>query len=310
MPNNQLLVITGPTASGKTVIAASVAAALDGEIISADSRQVYRGMNIGTGKDLDDYRVQGKNVPYHLIDIVDPGYEYNVYEFSRDFRKIYTEITSRGKLPIMCGGTGMYIDSVVRQYILIEVPKNQTLRDSLRSFKIEELTEMLSELKPDMHNISDVSDRERALRAIEIQHFYRENPDARPPLAFDKMKIFGIRLERQVLKDRISSRLESRLREGMVDEVSNLMEKGVAAEKLIFYGLEYRFITEYLLENYTYDEMVEKLRIAIFQFSKRQMTWFRRMEKSGVKIEWVDGDLSLKEKVGTILECWGKSVEL
>jgi tRNA dimethylallyltransferase len=305
MPENQLLVITGPTATGKTAIAAHVSASLNGEIISADSRQVYRGMDIGTGKDLDEYMVDGRSVDYHLIDIVDPGFEYNVYEFNRDFRTVYSEVKSRGRLPILCGGTGMYIDSVVRGYELKSVPEDPSLRESLKDRSLEELAGILSGLKPDLHNISDITDRERALRAIEIEEYYRRNPDYSNPISFGKLYVFGIRFERKTLKERISHRLESRLEGGMVDEVRELLGKGVPPGKLLFYGLEYRYITEFLLGQISYDEMVERLRIAIYQFSKRQMTWFRRMERQGVRIHWIDGTLPLGEKADLIVRSWG-----
>jgi len=305
MAENQLLVITGPTASGKTTIAANIAVKLNGEVISADSRQVFRGMDLGTGKDLADYVVNGKEVACHLVDIVEPGHEYSVYEFSTDFRKACDDICGRNKLPILCGGTGMYIDAVLRGYRLDHVPENKELRSSLEDKSLDELTRILTQYKDKLHNISDISDRERAVRAIEIQNYYLDHPGTLNKLTFGKSRVFGIRYDRAILRQRISDRLELRLQQGMVEEVRDLLSSGISPERLHFYGLEYRFLTDFILDRLTYEEMVGKLRTAIHQFSKRQMTWFRRMERMGVPIDWIGGEMALDKKVEHIISKWG-----
>lgn len=291
-----MITILGPTATGKTSFATYVAKQLNGEIISADSRQVYRGMNIGTGKDLLDYSIDGQEIPYHLIDIADPGYEYNVFEFQSDFLKAYQKIEERQKFPILCGGTGMYIESVLKGYKLIDVPRNEVLREFLEIKSDEELDEVLQDFK-NLHNTTDTSDRDRLLRAIEIQKYYEDHPEI--DTSFPKIDtiIVGINFDRRVVRARITERLEQRLDEGMVQEVQGLLEKGVTAEELKFYGLEYRFITQYLQEEISYNEMFRRLNTAIHQFAKRQMTWFRRMEKQGFEIHWLDGNLSHEEKM-------------
>ncbi|MGB9698966.1 MAG: tRNA (adenosine(37)-N6)-dimethylallyltransferase MiaA [Thermodesulfobacteriota bacterium] len=291
-----LLVILGPTASGKTKVGVKVAQALNGEIISADSRQVYRGMDIGTGKDLKEYG----SVPYHLIDIVDPGYEFSVFEFQRLFFKTFTEIQKRGHLPILVGGTGLYIDSVLRAYQMVEVPLNPALRQELSSLSNEELAERLKKVNPKLHNTTDLLDRERLLRAIEISELGQNKngpsfPEIRP-------LVFGIRWPREILKQRINLRLTERLRQGMVEEVERLQQKGISLERLESYGLEYRFIAKYLKGELTFDEMEEKLRHAIHQFTKRQMTWFRRMERMGINIHWVDGGADPAQAILQIIE--------
>lgn len=284
-----LLVITGPTASGKTGRAVSVAKMLDGEILSADSRQLYRGMDIGTGKDLDEYG----DVPYHLIDICPAGYKYNLYEYLRDFDEAYSGIRSRGKFPILCGGTGLYVESVVNGLRLPEVPENTALRQSLRGKTLEELTDILSRIKT-LHNVTDVDSCQRAIRAIEIQTYYREHPDEAvktEPHPMDKVVIVGVDIDRDNRRRRITERLKARLDAGMVDEVKRLLDNGVDPEALIYYGLEYKYITNYLLDRTSYDEMVGGLEIAIHQFAKRQMTWFRGMERRGFTIHWLPWDM-------------------
>lgn len=291
-----MITILGPTATGKTGFASYLASQLNGEIISADSRQVFKGMNIGTGKDIKDYIVDGVSIPYHLIDIVNPGYEYNVFEFQKDFLKAYEEIESREKFPILCGGTGMYIEAVLKGYKLIDVPENESLREDLVLKSDEDLEEILSNFKM-LHNITDTSNRDRLLRAIEIQTYYNDNPDIDTNFPKIETIIVGIDFDRRVVRSRITERLEQRLEEGMIEEVEGLMKSGVTAEQLKFYGLEYRFITQYLEGEIAYNEMFRRLNTAIHQFSKRQMTWFRRMEKQGFQIHWLDGNLSHQEKM-------------
>lgn len=288
-----LLVILGPTAAGKTRVAVRIAEALGGEIISADSRQVYRGMDIGTGKDLKEYGA----IPYHLIDIVDPGYEFSVFEFQRLFFKTFTEIQSRGHLPLLVGGTGLYIDSVLRSYQMVEVPINSALRQELSSLTEAQLAERLKELNPKLHNTTDLRDRQRLLRAIEIWEFSKNKDN----LSFPEIRplIFGIRWPREILRQRINLRLQERLRQGLIAEVENLWQKGIPLEKLESYGLEYRFVAKYLKGEFTPSEMQQKLQQAIHQFAKRQMTWFRRMERLGLAIHWVDGG---QEPAQTILK--------
>jgi len=291
-----MITILGPTATGKTSFATYIASHLNGEIISADSRQVYRGMNIGTGKDLSDYSIDGQEIPYHLIDIADPGYEYNVFEFQSDFLKAYQEIEAREKFPILCGGTGMYIESVLKGYKLIDVPRNEVLREFLEIKSDRELDEILQDFK-NLHNTTDTSDRDRLLRAIEIQKYYEDHPEIDTTFPKIETLIVGINFDRRVVRARITERLEQRLEEGMVQEVEGLLNKGVTAEELKFYGLEYRFITQYIQEEISYNEMFRRLNTAIHQFAKRQMTWFRRMEKQGFVIHWLDGNLSHEEKM-------------
>lgn len=288
-----LLVILGPTASGKTKVGVKVAQALNGEIISADSRQVYRGMDIGTGKDFKEYGL----VPYHLIDIVDPGYEFSVFEFQRLFFKTFKEIQERGHLPILVGGTGLYIDSVLSPYQMVEVPINPALRQELSSLTNEELAERLKRINPKLHNTTDLLDRERLIRAIEICELSQNKEN----LSFPEIKplIFGIRWPREILKQRINLRLEERLKQGMIEEVERLQRKRVSLETLEAYGLEYRFIAKYLKSELTFNDMHQKLQHAIHQFAKRQMTWFRRMERLGLPIQWVDGD---KDPASAILK--------
>lgn len=296
-----MITILGPTATGKTSLAANLANLINGEIISADSRQVYRGMDIGTGKDLADYTVDGRSVPYHLVDIVDPGYEYNVYEFQKDFLKAYTSIDQKGSIPILCGGTGLYIESVLKGYKLINVPVNDSLREELVLKEEVELVEILASFK-NLHNTTDTSERERLIRAIEIQKYYDEHPDIDIHFPKIETKIFGINYDRRVVKMRITERLEERLSNGMIEEVEGLLNSGVKPEQLTFYGLEYKWVTDYLEGKLAYNEMFRRLNTAIHQFSKRQMTWFRRMEKQGFEINWIDGNLDMSEKIAFILK--------
>ncbi len=295
-----MITILGPTATGKTSLAANLASLVNGEIISADSRQVYRGMDIGTGKDLADYTVNNIEIPHHLVDIVDPGYEYNVFEFQRDFLEAYNKIDERGSIPILCGGTGLYIESVLKGYKLINVPNNESLREELVLKEDEELVEILASFK-NLHNTTDSSERERLIRAIEIQKYYDDNPEIDTHFPEIDTKIFGIDYDRRVVRMRITERLEERLQTGMIEEVEGLLNSGVKPEQLTFYGLEYKWVTDHLEGNLAYNEMFRRLNTAIHQFSKRQMTWFRRMEKQGFEINWIDGNLSLNEKIAFIL---------
>ena len=301
-----MITILGPTASGKTPVAARLAAEIGGEIISADSRQVYRRMDIGTGKDLADYVVDGKLIPYHLIDIREPGTKYNLFEYQQDFFDAYQDIRSRGAVPILCGGTGLYIEAVLKGYKLSPVPQNQELRDSLEGKSLEELTQMLTELKAktgsNMHNTTDVDSCQRAIRAIEIESYNLQHPLPKRELPPVESVIIGIDIDRELRREKITRRLKARLEEGMVDEVKALLAEGIPADDLIYYGLEYKFVTEYLVGQTSYDEMFTRLEIAIHQFAKRQMTWFRGMERRGFDINWIDAILPIEEKVATIKE--------
>ena len=300
----QMITILGPTASGKTPVAARLAAEIGGEIISADSRQVYRRMDIGTGKDLEDYG----EVPYHLIDICEPGTKYNLFEYQQDFFDVYQQIRSRGAVPILCGGTGLYIEAVLKGYHLSPVPQNQPLRDRLEGKSLEELTRMLTDLKAkngsNMHNTTDVDSCQRAIRAIEIETYNLEHPTPRRELPPVDSLIIGIDIDRELRREKITRRLKARLEEGMVEEVQALLDEGIPAEDLIYYGLEYKFVTEYLKGLTSYDEMFTRLEIAIHQFAKRQMTWFRGMERRGFKINWIDATLPMEEKINRIIELW------
>ena len=300
MNNYELITIIGPTASGKTAFAAALAARLDTEIISGDSRQVYRSMDIGTGKDLADYMVDGKQIPYHLIDICNPGDKYNVFEYQHDFHKAFEEIQKKGKLPILCGGTGMYIESVLRGFKLLDVPQNPALRESLKGKSLAELEQILASYKV-LHNKTDVDSAQRAIRAIEIEEFYKtEAPDKREYAPINSL-IIGVDINRELRREKISRRLRARLDEGMVDEVRAILATGVKPEDLIYYGLEYKFLTLYIIGQLTYDEMVSQLEIAIHQFAKRQMTWFRGMERRGLHIHWLDATLPTDEKINNVL---------
>ena len=333
----QMITILGPTASGKTPIAAHLAATIGGEIISADSRQVYRRMDIGTGKDLADYVVRregvrregekesgekesgekerrsqetgdSRKVPYHLIDICEPGTKYNLFEYQQDFFDAYQDIQSRGAVPILCGGTGLYIEAVLKGYQLSPVPQNQALRDSLEGKSLEELTTMLTDLKArngsNMHNTTDVDSCQRAIRAIEIETYNLEHPTPRRELPPVDSTIIGVDIDRELRREKITRRLKARLEDGMVDEVKALLDEGIPADDLIYYGLEYKFVTEYLVGKLSYDEMFTRLEIAIHQFAKRQMTWFRGMERRGFKINWIDATLPMEEKISQILQLY------
>ena len=295
-----LITILGPTASGKTPLAAHLADKLNTEIISGDSRQIYRRMDLGTGKDLVDYVVDGRPVPYHLIDIVEPGYKYNVFEYQRDFLKAYEEIVAKGKLPILCGGTGMYIESVLKGYRLLPVPENPDLRASLEGKSLEELTRILEGYKK-LHNSTDVDTAKRAIRAIEIEEYYKQQPPEYREFPSLKSLIIGVDIDRELRREKITRRLKQRLDEGMVDEVRGLLNEGIPAENLIYYGLEYKFLTQYAIGELTYEEMFLQLETAIHQFAKRQMTWFRGMERRGFTIHWLDATLPMEEKTEQII---------
>lgn len=297
---SSLITILGPTATGKTALAAEVAYRLGGEIISADSRQVFRGMDIGTGKDLADYNLHGVHIPYHIIDICDPGEEYSAYRFLRDFCRAYDDIVFRGHQPILCGGTGLYIDAVVRRYRLADAPVDPNYRRSLEPFSDEELTERLAAFGP-LHNHTDTETRERLVRALEIQEFAFAHPEACTQVPVLEHRIYGLSLPRQMVIDRIEARLRRRMEEGMTDEVQRLLDQGVPPERLMRYGLEYRHVTRFLMNECTKDELFRDLFTDIRRFAKRQMTWFRRMERNGVAIRWIDGTLPLEEKIKIIV---------
>lgn len=314
-----MITILGPTASGKTSLAAALAAQIDtldasiwggstkgAEIISADSRQVYRGMDIGTGKDLGDYTVGGKLIPYHLIDICDAGTKYNLFQYQQDFYDAYQDITQRGVLPILCGGTGLYIESVLKGYHLSPVPQNPALRSSLEGKTLEELTDMLVDLKAkngsNMHNRTDVDTAQRAIRAIEIETYNLEHPMPERELPAVDSLVIGVSIDRDARRDKITHRLKQRLENGMVEEIKGLLNRGIPAENLLYYGLEYKFITEYVIGKTSYEEMLRGLEIAIHQFAKRQMTWFRGMERRGFTIHWIDALQPMEQKVEQVLE--------
>ena len=294
-----LVTILGPTATGKTQLATALAARIDGEIISADSRQIYRGMDIGTGKDLGEYVVDGKPIPYHLIDIVDAGYKYNVFEYQRDFLKAFESVNQRGHLPILCGGTGLYIEAVLNGYKLLAVPDNQLLREQLANKTLDELTSILSGYKT-LHNQTDVDTVKRAIRAIEIEAYYQTHEEETVEYPELKSLIIGVGIDREVRREKITKRLKARLNEGMIDEVKMLLDSGIQPDDLIYYGLEYKFVTNYLLGKLTFDELFTQLEIAIHQFAKRQMTWFRGMERRGFTIYWLDALKSMDEKLDEI----------
>ncbi|MBP3354159.1 MAG: tRNA (adenosine(37)-N6)-dimethylallyltransferase MiaA [Bacteroidales bacterium] len=295
------ITIIGVTASGKTSLAVKLAAETGGEIISADSRQIYRRMDLGTGKDISEYKYNGVDIPYHLIDICEPGYKYNLYQYKRDFNEAISDIEKRGKLPIICGGTGLYVETVLKGYAMPEVPENRELRASLSNKTLEELTAILSQYKT-LHNTTDVDNCKRAIRAIEIAEYYKTLPQ--PELEDKPLEtlLVAIDIDRETRRANITKRLHQRLEEGMVAEVESLLKEGIAPEDLIYYGLEYKYLTEYVIGKTTYEQMVSGLEIAIHQFAKRQMTWFRGMERRGFKINWIDYNLSLDEKVARILD--------
>lgn len=306
-----MITILGPTASGKTSLAAALAADIGAEIISADSRQVYRNMDIGTGKDLADYNVNGREVPYHLIDIAEPGTKYNVFEYQRDFLHAYEDITRRGITPILCGGTGLYLEAVLKGYRLVPVPENKELRETLGGKSLEELAAILVGLKAEnssnMHNTTDVDTVKRAIRAIEIEIYYKHTPVSERTFPNIDYIIIGINIDRDERRRKITRRLKQRLDEGMADEVKALLDRGIPSEDLIYYGLEYKFVTEYVIGKTTYDEMFHSLEIAIHRFAKRQMTWFRGMERRGFTINWIDASMPLGEKIQNIKDIIGRT---
>ena len=291
-----LITVLGHTAGGKTTFASHLAHRLGSEIISADSRQVYKGMDIGTGKDLADYQIAGKKIPYHLIDICEAGERYNVYEYQKDFIRVFNRLEKEQKMPILCGGTGLYIDAVINNYRLIQVPVNQKLRDELEEKTLEELSQILANEKQ-LHNTSDTDTKKRAIRAIEIARHYQKHPEIDRSYPEIRPLILGIKFDRNSRRRRISQRLRERLDEGMIEEVENLLKQGVSHETLVYYGLEYKFISLHLSGDLSYQVMFKKLETAIHQFAKRQMTWYRRMEKQGKKIHWLDGYMPLNEKL-------------
>ena len=305
MQNFDLITILGPTACGKTKLAVALADRIGGEILSADSRQVYRGMDIGTGKDLADYEINGHRIPYHLIDIAEPGSKYNVYEFQGDFLKAYKDVVSRGVWPIMCGGTGLYLESVLRGYRLIPVPENPELRKSLEGKSLAELTEILKGYKT-LHNTTDVDTCKRAIRAIEIEECYRNTPVEAGAFPELRSLNIGVDISRDMRRELISSRLEKRLQEGMIDEIKGLLDRGIPAEDLIYYGLEYKYVTLYVTGQLEYKYLLQELEVAIHQFAKRQMTWFRGMERRGIHIEWIPFEWSTDDKVNRITELMQK----
>ncbi len=291
-----LITVLGPTASGKTALAVQLAYHLDGEVLSADSRQVYRRMDIGTGKDLSEYVVKGRPIPYHLIDIREPGDKYTLFDYQHDFHQAYEEILTREKQPILCGGTGLYIESVLKGYNLPDVPPNPKLRASLEERSLDELSELLSSYRP-LHNTTDTKNKRRVIRAIEIEVYKSQQRDVDTSFPAIENVIVGLTIDREVRRANITARLKTRLQEGMVEEVEQLLESGVTPKELIYYGLEYKFVTQHVIGELSLKEMSQKLEIAIHQFAKRQMTWFRGMERRGFTIHWVDASLPMEQKV-------------
>lgn len=304
-----LITILGPTATGKTGIATQLAHLTTSEIISADSRQVYRGMDLGTGKDISEYIVDGNPIPYHLIDIVDAGYQYNVFEFQRDFIPVFEDIQARGITPIMCGGSGLYLEAILKGYRLIQVPNNEALRASLVEKDLNELTEILKSYKSDLHNTTDVDTVKRAIRAIEIEDYYSNHPEIDTNFPEINSLVVGVKFDRLSRRKRITQRLKQRFDEGMLEEVQKLLDSGITPEALVYYGLEYKYLTLHLTGQLSYKEMFEQLNTAIHQFAKRQMTWFRRMERNGTNIKWLDGYMPLEEKMSKIQEWMNPSLQ-
>lgn len=303
-----IIAIVGPTASGKTTLSVALAKRIGTEIISADSRQLYKGMDIGTGKDLAEYTIDGVTIPYHLIDICPAGYRYNLFEYVRDFNAAYADMVARGKQPLLCGGTGLYIETILKGYALPPVPENQSLREALQDKTLEQLADILRGYKT-LHNTTDIDTCKRAIRAIEIAEYYsHQEPELLEPRPMKNPLIVGVDIDRELRRAKITRRLHERLQEGMVDEVKGLLDSGIEPESLIYYGLEYKFLTEYIIGRTTYEEMVERLEIAIHQFAKRQMTWFRGMERRGHTIKWIDATKPTDEKVDMIVE-WMKTYE-
>ena len=296
-----IITILGPTASGKTSLSTRLALMMgNAEIISADSRQVYRGMDIGTGKDLADYEIEGVSIPYHLIDIADAGDKYNLFQFQQDFWNAYNDIRSRGKFPILCGGTGLYIESVLKSYKMVPVPENPQLRQELEGRSLEELTELLSTYKS-LHNTTDVDTPKRAIRAIEIQQYYREHKIDEREFPSLRSLTIGVNIDRDLRRQKITQRLHDRMQQGMLQEVEGLL-RHVPAEDLMYYGLEYKYLTLCCLGQLTREEMLRQLEIAIHQFAKRQMTWFRGMERRGTPIIWQDASESLESRAERIMK--------
>ncbi|MDR3059890.1 MAG: tRNA (adenosine(37)-N6)-dimethylallyltransferase MiaA [Prevotella sp.] len=294
--NYDLITILGPTASGKTTFACHLAYTLDAEIISGDSRQVYKSMDIGTGKDLADYTINGKNIPYHLIDIRNAGDKYNIFEYQHDFHNAYQNIKSRNKIPVLCGGSGLYIESVLKGYSLVDVPENKELRTKYANYSLQELTKILEGYKT-LHNKTDVDTAQRAIRAIEIEEYKKLYPleqNEFPPL---NSLVIGVDINRELRRKKISDRLNTRLKDGMIEEIQGILDKGIAPEDLIYYGLEYKYVTLYITKQLTYTEMYSQLETAIHQFAKRQMTWFRGMEKRGTHIHWINAEMPAEEKI-------------
>lgn len=299
-PNPTLLAIVGPTACGKTALATHVALATNGEILSGDSRMVYRGMDIGTGKDLDEYTINGQHIPYHLIDIAEPGTKYNVYNFQQDFAVAYADILQRGRQPILCGGSGLYVEAVIKNYGLLSVPPNPALRLSLDSKSQDELASILASYQ-DLHNVTDLDNRRRTIRAIEIADHLKSHPEEKGPLEGMRCTVIGVDVSRDTRRSRITSRLRARLRQGLVDEVQGLLNKGIPPADLIYYGLEYKYVTLYCTGQLSYADMESQLEIAIHQFAKRQMTWFRGMERRGTPIHWIDGSQPMPSMVQSVI---------
>jgi tRNA dimethylallyltransferase len=300
----EMIAIVGPTASGKTHLATALAARLSGEVISADSRQVYRGMDLGTGKDLEEYHVDGTDIPFHLIDIVDAGERYTVYDYQRDFLEVYDAMKGRGVLPIFCGGSGLYLDAVLKGYHLVEVPADEALRERLSQLNDAELIARLASLRP-LHNTTDVTDRQRLTRAIEVAIGQDKAKGQQADFPQIVCPVFGLNWPRAELKERITARLKARLAEGMLEEVQRLLDSGLKQEQLTYYGLEYKFLTLHLTGELNRNDMIQKLRSAIVGLAKRQQTWFRRMEKQGQEIHWLDGATSLTENLAYILQAVG-----
>ncbi|MBN1117894.1 MAG: tRNA (adenosine(37)-N6)-dimethylallyltransferase MiaA [Bacteroidales bacterium] len=301
MNNSNLIVVLGPTATGKTKFAANLALKMNGEIISADSRQLYKRMNLGTGKDYEDYFVEGKHIPCHLIDIYDPGYKSNVFEYKKAFIKAYQDLKLRNRKAILCGGTGLYIEAVTQDYKLVAVPVNSNLREELKDKTLSELEQILALYKK-LHNKTDTDTKKRAIRAIEIEEFYKTNMQEAGSSIEINPVFFGIRVDREIRRERITNRLKARLKEGMLEEAESLLNEGISPEDMIYYGLEYKYLTLHLTGEIDYKTMVEKLNIAIHQFAKRQMTWFRKMEREGVHIHWIDGMKPMNEMVDEALQ--------
>ena len=297
-----LIVILGPTASGKTHLATHLASKIQGEIISADSRQVYRDMNIGTGKDLEEYRIDNQLIPYHLIDILNAGEQYHIHQFQQDFHQAFNDISSRNKPAILCGGSGMYLEAVLKGYEFTAIPINEILREELLQKSTEDLLKQFHKTPSEYTEKADLSTRKRLIRAIEINRFLSQNPTHKiPNPKIPNSIIFGLNPETEIRRISITKRLHERMQNGMIDEVKTLINSGISPDKLIFYGLEYKFITQYLLNELDYETMIERLNIAIHQFAKRQMTYFRKMEHDGLKINWLDPKIPFKNKLDEII---------